>query len=167
MPTREELIAWVKVAATKNYYEILRVSSKTSPEDMKKAFHRFALLCHPDQFSDQPKEMQEAAAEVFKRGVEAYRVLGDAKLRERYDRALKRGKLRLDEKSVSERPAAPKVRTLEDMARTTRGKQFAVKADRMLLIGKIDEARVALVSALQEEPDNAELGAKLRHIYTL
>src|SRR5450755_387278 len=108
MPSREELIQWVKVAETKNYYEILRVTAKTPAAEVKKAFHRFALLCHPDQFSDQPPDVSQAAAEAFKRGVEAYRVLSNATMRERYDRALSRGKKRLDDKALSDRPPPPR-----------------------------------------------------------
>jgi curved DNA-binding protein CbpA len=165
MPSQEELIAWVKVAETKTYYEILRVNSKAPADEVKKAFHRFALLCHPDQFSDQPKEVQAAAGEAFKRGVESYRVLSNAKLRERYDRTLARGNKRLDDKSLSDRPPPPKGKTLEQVARTARGKEHARKADRQLTIGKLEAARVLLVTAFQEEPDNEELGERLKLIY--
>lgn len=165
MASKEELIEWVKVAESKNYYQILRVNAKTPAEDVKKAFHRFALLCHPDQFAGQPPEIAAAAAEAFKRGVEAYRVLTNEKMRERYDRVLKRGKLRLDDKALSDRPPPPKGKTLEQVARTPRAKQIAVKADRLLSIGKLDEARVLLVTAYQQEPDNEELGERLRLIY--
>lgn len=161
----EELIEWVKVAETKNYYQILRVNSKTPPEDVKKAFHRFALLCHPDQFAGQPPELARAAAEAFKRGVEAYRVLSNDKMRDRYDRVLTRGKLRLDDKALSDRPPPPRGKTLEQVARTPKAKQIAMKADRLLTIGKLDEARVLLVTAYQQEPDNEELGERLKLIY--
>jgi curved DNA-binding protein CbpA len=167
MPTKEELSAWVKVALTKSYYDILRINKKAEAADVKKAFHRFALLVHPDQFADQDADVREAAAEAFKRGVEAYRVLGDEALRKRYDRALASGKIRIDPNAIEEKPAGPKVRTLEDSAKTARGKELARRADRQLVIRDFDQARVLLASAIQEEPYNEELSARMRDIYDL
>jgi curved DNA-binding protein CbpA len=167
MPSKDELLGWVKVAATKSYYDILRVNKKSPPADIKKAFHRFALLVHPDQFSDQPLDVRAAASEAFKRGVEAYRVLSSDALRDRYNRGLAKGKLRLDEHAVSEPPPPPKERTLEDCALTKKGKELARRADRMVLVGKYDEARVLLATAIQEEPDNDELRERLHAVYQM
>jgi len=165
MPSKDELVSWVKVAESKSYYDILRVNKKSSAAEIKKAFHKFALLVHPDQFSDQPTDVREAASEAFKRGVESYRVLSNEKLRQRYDRALAKGKIRLDEKSISEPPPAPKRKTIEQCARTQKGKELGRKADRMMVAGKLEEARVLTVTAQQEEPGNEELAACIRAIY--
>ena len=62
-------------------------------------------------------------------------------------------------------PPPPVVRTLEMLARTSRGKQHAVKADRLITADKLDEARVQLVSAVQCEPNNAELAERLQILY--
>ena len=51
------------------------------------------------------------------------------------------------------------------IARTPRGKQLAVKADRLITAGKLDEARVQIVSACQCEPNNAELAERLQILY--
>jgi len=51
------------------------------------------------------------------------------------------------------------------VARTARGKQLALKADRLISAGKLDEARVQLVGAVQCEPDNTELAERLQIIY--
>src|ERR1700722_16903144 len=77
-----------------SYYEILRVPSAALPVDVKAAFHEFALACHPDQYVDEAPEVLVAAGEVFKRGVEAYKVLTNSEWRAKYDDGLQHGKLR-------------------------------------------------------------------------
>jgi hypothetical protein len=150
----------------KSYYDILRVGRDADAGAVKSAFHDFSLLYHPDRYVGAPPEEAEVASEIFKRGVEAYRCLSRKASRERYDKALARGKLRSGGTRPSTLPPPPApVRTLEDVARTPRAKQLALKADRLITIGKLDEARVALVSACQDEPDNTELAERLQIIY--
>jgi hypothetical protein len=62
-------------------------------------------------------------------------------------------------------PPAPAIRTLEEIAATPRAKQLAKKADRLISVGKLEEARVALVTALQDDYDNEELKERLRMLY--
>ena len=163
--TRAPFVSWLSVASGKTYYELLRIRPDATQDAIKEAFHRFALACHPDRYVEEPADIREVAAEVFKRGVEAYRVLSRPTVRARYDRAMSRGKLRLDEHAASERPPAPVGKPLEDVAKTTSAKKFALLADRLLSVGKLDEARVQLITALQHEPDNAELSERLVILY--
>jgi hypothetical protein len=51
------------------------------------------------------------------------------------------------------------------VATTPRGKQHAVRADRLIAIGKLDDARVQLVTACQCEPHNGELAERLQALY--
>ena len=99
------------------------------------------------------------------RGVEAYRCLSRTPTRERYDKGLPRGKLRQDGSRQSTAPPPPIVRTLEMVARTSRGKQLALKADRLIAVGRLDDARVQLVTACQNEPHNDELTERLQILY--
>ena len=123
-------------------------------------------MYHPDRYVGSDPEVAGVASEIFKRGVEAYRCLSRPVSRERYDRALGRGKLRTETSRPSTLPPPPPpMRTLEMVARTERGQQLARKADRLISVGKLDEARVQLVSAVQCEPDNAELTERLQIIY--
>lgn len=62
----------------KNYYVILGISADASAEDIKAAFRRRALELHPDRSG--------LASGPFQDAQEAYRVLGDAERRRRYDR---------------------------------------------------------------------------------
>ncbi|MGO9708503.1 MAG: J domain-containing protein [Polyangiaceae bacterium] len=165
MPSAEQIRAWVEVAKKKNYYEILRIFPGAGESEIKAAFHKFALRFHPDQLVDDGDEVVEAAAELFKRGVEAYNILIKRDLRERYDAGLLKGRLRMDIDARPSVPPPPPMRTLEMIAKTPNGKKYAAKADRLLSIGKLEDARVQLTTALQQEPTNAELQERINILY--
>ena len=63
----------------RDYYEVLDVSKNASEAEIKKAFKRLAMKCHPDRNPD------KAAEEQFKEAKEAYDVLTDAQKRAAYD----------------------------------------------------------------------------------
>ncbi len=165
MATKEALLLYLSSIDKKNYYEILRVSPDAPPEGIKRAFHSFSLLYHPDLFVDSPKEVGAVASEIYKRAVEAYRCLSRRAERDRYDRAVARGKIRIEPWIPSTRPPPPPVRTLETIARTARAKTFATKAERLIAIGRLAEARLELVTACQSDPGNDELEERLRFLY--
>ncbi len=64
----------------KDYYQVLGVDRKATPEDIKKSFRKLAMKYHPDRNKD-----NKQAEEKFKEINEAYEVLSDPKKRERYD----------------------------------------------------------------------------------
>ena len=166
MATRETFLAWAESLSDVSYYTVLRVGPDASAAEVKESFHTIALRCHPDRFVGEPDDVREAAGEVFKRAVEAYRVLSQPELRSRYDAHLSQGHFRIVEGSLpTPPPPAPVVRTLEDLATTAKAKSFARRADLLLSVGKLDEARVALAGAVQEDPDNEELQERLAAVY--
>jgi hypothetical protein len=165
MPTADALIVFQRSLDHKTYYEILGLPRDAAPRAVKSAFHDFSILYHPDRYVDESREAAGIAAEIFKRGVEAYRCLSRIATRQRYDRALDRGKLRIEPSRPSTAPPPPIQRTLEMIAATPRGKQLAMKADRLITAGKLDDARVQLVTACQCEPNNAELAERLQVLY--
>ncbi len=65
----------------RDYYDVLGVERGTSESDLKKAYRKLAMECHPDRHPDDP-----AAEERFKQVSEAYAVLSDTEKRARYDR---------------------------------------------------------------------------------
>ncbi len=165
MASREALGVFLQSLAQKSYYDIMRVPRDAPPGKIKSAFHEFSLLYHPDRYTTSDADVRALASEIYKRGVEAYRCLSRRPLRERYDRALGRGKLRIEPSRPSTAPPPPPMRTLEMVARTPSGRQFAVKADRLITAGRLEDARVQLVGACQCEPDNEELAERLQILY--
>ena len=64
----------------KDYYKILGIEKKSSPEEIKKAFRKLAKKYHPDLNPNDQK-----AQEKFKEVNEAYEVLSDPKKKSLYD----------------------------------------------------------------------------------
>src|SRR5579859_3265828 len=129
-----------------SYYDLLRVPASAQAHDIKASYVRLAAQCHPDAHRRSSPQERAAAGRVFKRIVEAYRVLSSADSRARYDRALSRGKLRID--PLAHDSAPPALRTLETLAVTPSAKQFARAADRLIGEGKLKEAKMQIVLAL-------------------
>jgi len=63
-----------------DYYKILGVNKKSSPDDIKKAYRKLALKYHPDKNPD-----NKQAEEQFKKISEAYAVISDPEKRKQYD----------------------------------------------------------------------------------
>ena len=158
-------VVWAESLDTMNYYDILRVPHDAPQPEIQKAFHDLSLRCHPDRFVEEPEEVGKAAEAVFKRLVEAYNVLRRPQLRARYDAELsKSGNVKLDEHAVQKKPTFEQ-RTLFMIARTPRAKQYAAKADRFLSNGQLEEARIQLVTAYQDDQGNEALKERLDMIY--
>ena len=81
-------------ANTNNHYETLLVSTFASDEEIRRAYLKLALRCHPDKFGrrrrqqqqeEEDKEVEDANKERFQQISEAYGVLSNPELRRRYD----------------------------------------------------------------------------------
>jgi len=64
-------------------YELLNVSPDASPEEIKKAFRKLAIVYHPDKCKEGDNKVEHE--EKFKKINEAYTVLSDPDKRKRYD----------------------------------------------------------------------------------
>lgn len=168
MAEASTFLVWAESLDELSYYDVLRVAPNASAEDIQTAFHALALRCHPDRFVDEGPDVAQAATRVFKRAVEAYNVLRRPDHRIRYDADLHAGRLRLDLQSRPEE-TGPQivVRTLEMVANDPQAKKLAAQADRLIAIGRIDEARVKLTSATQNDPFNDELKERLTELWTM
>ncbi len=69
------------MSTKRDYYAVLEVDRKVSPEDLKKAYRKLAVKYHPDKNPD-----DKAAEDKFKELGEAYEVLADEQKRAAYDR---------------------------------------------------------------------------------
>jgi DnaJ-class molecular chaperone len=156
-----------------SYFQILGLPHKwAKPGDVKRAFHAFATLYHPDQYATDVDETKETAREIFKRAVEAYEVLRDADLQKRYvERYLTKGKLRLppnafgkvdpeEQKAKKPPPPPPPPKTwIEEMA-TPDGREVAKRVEKMINGGKLTQALQQIGLLEQIEPKNPAVKKK-------
>ena len=70
---------------SENYYDILKIPSNASAEEIKKAYKKLAFQYHPD------KNKSEGAEEKFKTLSRAYQVLSDPVQRKNYDEERRNG----------------------------------------------------------------------------
>ncbi|PRP81547.1 hypothetical protein PROFUN_10909 [Planoprotostelium fungivorum] len=68
------------------YYDVLGITPDATAEDIKKGYYKAARSCHPDKHPDDPD-----AELKFKQLSEAYQVLSDPGLKEKYDKYGKKG----------------------------------------------------------------------------
>ncbi|PJD93530.1 MAG: hypothetical protein CK423_07175 [Legionella sp.] len=66
-------------------YEVLGVSVTSTTEDIKKAYRKKVLRCHPDKTSHLPEARREVAEAEFKKINYAHEVLSDPEMRKQYD----------------------------------------------------------------------------------
>jgi DnaJ family protein C protein 3 len=78
----EEAQVALKQSTEKNYYKILSVPRNAKLKEIKKSYRELALQWHPDKNTDD----KEKAEQMFQDISEAYEVLSDKELREKYDR---------------------------------------------------------------------------------
>jgi curved DNA-binding protein CbpA len=144
-----------------DYYTLLSVAAEASADQVKRAFHVFARKYHPDRFVAAPPEKRERAAQIYRRGTEAYRVLCDPTKRRRYDETLKQGALRYDptEERAGDTRASRAAAKIAPKARP-----FVQKAEQAQKAGDLRTAKLNYKIALQHDPDNAELKEKLAEV---
>ena len=75
------------LAGTKTYYELLGVSTSSSPSQLKESYHRLARKFHPDRHMGQSERLA-LLQEVMSHLTIAYRTLADDEKRARYDKQL-------------------------------------------------------------------------------
>lgn len=144
-----------------DYYDLLRVDPAASADEIQRAFHEFAKRYHPDRFTGAEDEKRDRAGAIYRRGAEGYRVLTDPEQRRRYDEGLSKGNVRYVE-SASPTTQRPPPGALE--VKSIKARPFVQKALEMLKSGDLKGAKLNLSLALNYEPENASLVAKLDEV---
>ncbi len=145
-----------------DYYELLGVIPAANADQIRSAFHRFAREHHPDNFVGSPEET-DRHTELYQHGSEAYRVLLDPVKRKLYDEGLEKGVLRYAEDRAQERHRS--MRPPGGVAlRSSKARVFFTQAHRAMKSEDWVQAKLNLQMAIQNEPDNEELKAKLEEV---
>ncbi|XP_031625601.1 uncharacterized protein LOC116342217 [Contarinia nasturtii] len=72
-------------SSSHSHYDELDISSTATPEDIKKAYKKLALIHHPDKHSNAPEDERLEQQEIFKKINTAHEVLSDPIKRATYD----------------------------------------------------------------------------------
>ena len=148
-----------------DYYTLLQIAETASADEVRRAFHRFAAKYHPDRFAGAGAEAAkvERAAEIYRRGAEAYKVLTDAGRRKLYDAGLAEGRLRFDASfKAPEEP--PEVGQWPIKVKSPLARPFAIKAEQLYKAGDFGNAKMNLKLALQKDAGNPQIQRLLEDI---
>lgn len=148
-----------------DYYALLQVARDAPADDVRRAFHRFAVRYHPDRFVAQgaAPERVARAGEIYRRGAEAYRVLCDPQQRKLYDAGLQDGRLRFDPQA--EPPASvQRSASWPVKVRNPAARPFARKAERAYEAGDWASCRLNLKLALNKDRGHPQLEALLQAV---
>jgi len=148
-----------------DYYTLLQVESTASAEEVRRAFHRFAAKYHPDRFAGAGAEPAkvERAAEIYRRGAEAYKVLTSPAHRKAYDAGLAEGRLRFDA-AASVAEEEPEVGQWPIKVKSPLARPFAIKAEQLYKAGDFGNAKINLKLALQKDAGNTQLKRLLEDV---
>lgn len=162
-----------------DYYAILGVEDKATPDDIRKAYLKLAKKLHPDRFPNDPEKKAEAQAQ-FSKVSRAHDVLGDPKQREEYDaiRIFARNRAALDagepgavvssNASVAGQPAgattqnmsASKVDSKESWAA-----KHSERAKECMERKRFQDAETAIKEAIRLDPNKVKYHVQLAEVY--
>jgi curved DNA-binding protein CbpA len=145
-----------------DYYQLLGIIRTANADQVRSAFHRFAREHHPDNFVGSPDE-SERHTERYQLGSEAYRVLCDPLKRKIYDEGLTRGVLRYSEDRATEMRRSMRPPGGVEL-RSSKARVFFSRALKAMQSQDWAQAKLNLRMAIQNEPDNAALEAKLEEV---
>ncbi len=75
-----------RLAAAKDYYEVLDVGRAATSDELKSAYHALARLFHPDRFHTREDALRRQVESAFARIAQAYETLSDQSARAGYDK---------------------------------------------------------------------------------
>ncbi len=142
-----------------DYYALLGVARDAGADEVRRAFRRFALAHHPDNFADDERAAAEQAAARFRRGSAGYRVLMNPSARRAYDARLS------GDAPPSELPGRNSTRPPgPSRSVSARARPFFQKAKQAMAAGRAPMAKLNLEIALLHDPDHPELLEAMRQL---
>jgi curved DNA-binding protein CbpA len=162
--SRNQFEALLKVLDSVNHYRVLKVGVTASTKEIQEAFHREALILHPDIYQGlEDPLLLEYSKIVYARVVEAYRILSNKTHRQNYD-AMLRGD--------SPPNASPEERaegeitspSIKRAAASPAGMKFYRLAQSALQSGSYQSAKMNIQLALSSDPQSPEFQALLQRI---
>ena len=137
-----------------HYYDLLELTPIATKEEIQARFHQRSLLLHPDRHRSLKKShppVYERVNMIYKRVLEAYKVLVDPLQRPLYDSAMALGSNRWDELLEERRKKILSTSEKEEIHLAL------AQALSMRSRGLLQPAYDLIVSIYQQEPQNVEL----------
>jgi curved DNA-binding protein CbpA len=137
VPSREEATDWLSLKREieergamvpgGDYYDLLNVTRKSPPEEIKAKYYKLAKRFHPDRYKARaPESLHGQLVDLFRHLTLAYETLSDPTRRAEYDRRLAAQAFRRDAPT----PTAPLITETERAERSfTEGKQWFEKKE--------------------------------------
>ncbi|RLB54369.1 MAG: hypothetical protein DRJ42_09335 [Deltaproteobacteria bacterium] len=144
-----------------DYYTLLSLEQRATADQIRQAFHEFALKYHPDRHVGGVSQKLARAAQIFRRGAEAYRVLLDPESRRRYDAQLAKGKLRYDPSLEDTRALRRSMGSGILTVDSPKARPFYMKALEAIKAEDWQTAKLNLKIAQGHEPGNQLIESRL------
>lgn len=145
--------AWMRIEEA-DYYALLELTSEASKSELEQRFHQRSLLLHPDRHRALKvpyPQVYDKVNELYKRLLEAYRVLSDPNKRQLYDLMRARGVIRWREEVARDMVQAV------SQASTAQGRRVLMEAERLRSLGRWRDAQACVQHALSLEPTSEPL----------
>ncbi|TXD38139.1 hypothetical protein FRC98_04370 [Lujinxingia vulgaris] len=154
-------------APSQSYFQLMGLNNGAPHHKIVKAFDALSLRFHPDRYDQYKSErwgqaLYDYVNAFYKLLTEAYAVIGDRRLRARYEQALASGTLRLDPEASNMTERGP--RTLDEISTNPNARKFLKLAQRDLAMGNTAAALQNLQFAQSMEPQNAAIQQKIAEL---
>ena len=165
----QELGAQIERLGSVSYYGVMGLRDGAPHHQIVKAFDALSLRYHPDRYDTYRdrawgQAIYERTNTLYKAVTEAYGVLTDRRLRQKYEKVLAQGQLRLDPADTGQLAAKAGPKSLADLAQGGPARKFLKLAQTDLAAGDRASALQNLRFARSMEPDNHEIAAKIEEI---
>lgn len=163
---KSQLEVLEKILPTLNHYQLLKINPSASPHEVQEAFHKEALLFHPDRYQKLNNgELLELSRKIYFKVVEAYRTLSHRAKRKDYDLKLN---LKVLSHEIDDEESRSEVTTFQTKktASPTNGPgfKFFKMAQSSFQSGNLNAARMNIQLALNMEQQNSDYAQLMQRI---